>query len=111
MTEFSVIRQEDQPLTVGIKPPDVEEPLFAIPDQIGKAGPSLRIGHRADHAPRLVDRQVGHRGFRRNAPPVDLDDRLPRSAPLALLATEPPVDLDPPLRVEPLARATPPAPP
>src|SRR6185437_24088 len=77
-----------------------------ITDQIGQARTSLRVRHRADHPPGLVQREVDRGRAGRDAHPVDFDDHALWVNPPALLQNELAIDLDPPLSDHLLARAT-----
>ena len=56
--EIPVVGQDQQALGLGVQPPDVEQPPGRFGHQVTDAGPTVRVGHRGDHAARLVHRQV-----------------------------------------------------
>ena len=58
LREVAVVGEQDQPGGVGVEPADVEEPLGPVGDQVGQRAPALGVGHRRDHAARLVEHQV-----------------------------------------------------
>ena len=62
--QLAVVGQQDQPLGVGVQPPDVKEVLVAahpVFHQVADARPAPVVRHGRMHAPRLVQRQVHQR--------------------------------------------------
>ena len=72
MREVAVVGQEQQPFTVGVEPPDVEEPLRPVGDEIAHGRPAACVTHRAEHTPRLVQGQVDEVVTYREPVPVDM---------------------------------------
>ena len=69
--EVAVVGQQDEALGVGVEPADVEEPLGPVGDQLAQRATALRVRHRRDHAPGLVERQVDVGRDRRQPLAVD----------------------------------------
>ena len=75
LREVAVVGQDDQPGGVGVEPADVEEPLGPVGDHVGQRAAALGVGHRRDHAARLVEHEVDVRRDRRQPLAVDPDHR------------------------------------
>ena len=80
MREVAVVREEQQPLGVGVEPTDREHPRLGG-HEVGDDRPSLRVGERRHHASRLVQQvvdetRVGPRAARRR-PRCDRPRRRP----------------------------------
>ena len=77
--EVAVVGEQQQPLAVGVEPADVEQPLLDVETrlvhQVGDGAPAPVVAHRAEHAARLVQREV-HQVVADDHPvAVDVDDR------------------------------------
>ena len=69
--EVAVVGEQQQPLAVGVEPPDVVDPLLhPVAEEVGERGAALLVRHRGDHPARLVHRQVDQAD-------VDLASRSP----------------------------------
>src|SRR5215213_632788 len=57
--QLSVVGQQDQALGLGVQPPDVEQPLRAVADEVAQRGTAALVAHGRHHARRLVEGHVG----------------------------------------------------
>ena len=103
--ELTVIRENEQPLCVGIEPADVEQSLGPILYVVADARPSTIINHRRDDTPRLIERDHSDVGHRRHSLAINAYDGRERVNPHALLGNDRAVYFNPPLFDELLAPA------
>ena len=99
--EVAVVGEDEQPGGVGVEPPDVEEPLGPVGDEVAQAATPLGVAHRGDHAARLVEHEVDRGADRRQPLAVDADHGGARVD----LGAEPGDDLAVDLDVRPRASA------
>src|SRR5690606_39532849 len=100
-----IVRCEDHAARMKIEPPDREDPLRNLLEDILNRGAPLRISHRRDHPARLVHKIVD-RLLRDDAPTVELDAIAARIDLNAELAHDDAIDAHPP-RENQLFRLTP----
>ena len=100
MGQVAVVGQQQQALAVGVEAPDVEQPLGTVGDEVADGGTAAVVGHRAQHAARLVQGEVDEVGADDDAVAVDVDDgRLRVDAGPQLTATWPSTVTRPPRSV------------
>ena len=89
--QVAVVGEQQQPLTVGVEPADVEEPFRTVGHKVADRAPPPRIAHRAQHAAGLVEREVDQVVPDHDPVAVDVDDRGGRIDPPAQLDNSEPI--------------------
>src|SRR3954468_17972256 len=56
--QLSVVGEQDQALGLGVQPPDVEQPLRPLADEVAQRGTAALVAHGRHHPGRLVERHV-----------------------------------------------------
>ncbi|SIJ35147.1 Uncharacterised protein [Mycobacteroides abscessus subsp. abscessus] len=108
--QLPVVGEQDEALGVGVEASDVEDPLGAVADVVAEVLAPLGVLHRRDDPGGLVEREVDLLRARRDPQGVDVDRLGLRIDAGAELGDDVPVDLDPSVEDELLARATGPQP-
>ena len=103
--ELTVIRENEEPLGVGIEPANVEQSLGPILDVVTDTRPSTLINHRRDDTARFIERDHSDVGHRRHSLAINAYDGRERVNPHALLGDDRAVYFDPALFDELLAPA------
>ena len=94
LTEFAVVRHENQTLGVVIQTPHVEDALVLVADDIAQGVTSLRVIHGAQHTLRLVQGECDMIGIHANAGTIHSNLLVLRIDSGAELGDEFTVDLD-----------------
>ena len=103
--ELTVIRENEQPLGVGIEPANVEQSLGPVLDVVTDTRPSTIINHRRDNTARFIERGHSDVGNRRHSLAINANDSRERVNPHALLCDDRAVYFDTALFDELLAPA------
>jgi hypothetical protein len=111
VAQLAVVRQQQQPLGLGVEPAHVEQParpvdqLGALHDEVADAGATLVVRHGREHPERLVQRQVHDVVAQHDPAAVDVHDGGVRVDATAHLAYDLAVDGHPARGDELLGRA------